>query len=234
MTVLLLIMPRPFLIKHVAFFITPRPRNFLRRSKKLQKIAKTRLSKSRKKLDNLTFRFCQVIDFCDWKVGLSRKSRTLVSYKSAIFFALWKKWYDFLQKKIRGDSGKVPWRHWKSIFDSSLCIVFGTVVYIFFWWKKNFYKHTILQSHLLPHWAQHTTLPMRREGGLPTSTNWARTSMELFKIIIYYIIHMLAIFHNFVLQSRTIYILYLDYFILHLIIKSILKIVIVIVIVVVI
>ena len=73
------------LIKHVAFFITPRPWNFLRRSKKLQKIAKTRLSKSRKKLDNLTFRFCQVIDFCDWKVGLLRESRTFFSCRVNFF-----------------------------------------------------------------------------------------------------------------------------------------------------
>ena len=57
--------PRPFLIKHLAFLSPPRPRNFLRRSKKLQKSAKNRLSKSKKKLHNLTFRFCQVIDFCD-------------------------------------------------------------------------------------------------------------------------------------------------------------------------
>ena len=35
----------PFLIKHLAFLSPPRPRNFLRRSKKLQKCEKIRLSK---------------------------------------------------------------------------------------------------------------------------------------------------------------------------------------------
>ena len=75
---------------------------------------------------------------------------------SAIFFALWKKWYDFLQKKIRGDSGKVPWRHWKSIFDSSLCIVFGTVVYFCFWWKT--FTNTPFFNHIFfP--TEHNTQP---------------------------------------------------------------------------
>ena len=67
------ITPSSFSLKQLAFFITPRPWNFLRRSKKLQKSAKTRLSKSTKKLGNLTFQFCQVIDFCNLKTRVFEK-----------------------------------------------------------------------------------------------------------------------------------------------------------------